>query len=452
MQDCLKELEEQQKRQLGVRLSDVLLRRGLLQRRQVKAILDAYAQTHQIRALNKNIPGYQFLRVLGGGTAGTVFLAQQLTIGREVAIKVLKEDLARNPSFIRNFQREAKSAARLNHPNVIQAIDVGEAEGAHYFVMEYVEGETVQAILHREHRIDEARAVHIGVQMAEALQHACKYGIIHRDIKPANIILNVLGRAKLCDLGLARPIDSGTSTTIEGGRIAGTPAYMSPEQAMGKRDLDIRTDIYSLGSTLYHALTGAIPFTARNLAEMLHMLVRGEFQPPRKIRPELTEPTEKMILQMMARERSSRPKSPDELRDALTSLLASLPPAPPLPVTTPSGERIVPPTGYRPPAQFKIPTLTVAAGSDAGRRFILSLSHTTVGRHSSADVRLTDQWVSRHHFRILLNGDKARLEALSERNRTFLNGRPVERADLSPGDEISIFATVMRFDQETSAS
>lgn len=442
---CIREAEEQATSSKKVPITEIFLRRRLLEKAQVRAVLDALRQTHRVQSLSKKIPNYQFLTELGRGTAGIVYLARQLHIGREVAIKVLNEDLAANPEFIEKFRKEAKSAARLNHPNIIQAIDVGQSEEVHFFVMEYVEGESVQRILKRESRIDEARAADIALQAAKGLQHAHKYGLIHRDIKPGNILVNTQGVAKLCDLGLARPAGSHSSTTTSS-RTAGTPAYMSPEQALGKRDLDIRTDLYSLGATLYHAVTGKIPFLANNLPDLLSLLIKGKFKPPREVCADLHAGMEQLIVHLMATDRDRRPESPEAVRQMLEGLLAQLPPAPPLALLTSTGQKMVPPLGQSKTSKFLVPALVVTSGADAGKRFVLSRSRMVVGRHSSTDIHLHDAWISRYHFRILQHGDSFHLESLQESNPTELNGRPVKKAAIQPGDVISIYKTTMRFE------
>ncbi|MBI2194415.1 MAG: protein kinase [Planctomycetes bacterium] len=444
---CIEEAEERLRKGQKVPITDIFLRRKLLEKGQVRAVLDALRQTHQVQALNRKISGYQFITELGHGTAGTVYLARQLSMGREVAIKVLNEDVSDDPDFIEKFHREAKSAARLNHPHVIQAIDVGEGQGVHYFVMEYVEGESLQRILKRDGRIDDARAADFALQVCKALQHAHRHGLIHRDIKPGNILINAQGTAKLCDLGLARPVGSQATSTATG-RTAGTPAYMSPEQALGKPNLDVRTDIYSLGATLYHAVTGKIPFVAHNLPELLTLLVRGEFKPPRDLCPEIAEATEHVILQMMATERSRRPASPEDIQALFEDLLAQLPPAPPLVLQTPSGKQILPPTGLSRSGEFRLPVLLAISGTDAGKRFVLTRNRMLAGRLSTADIRLHDVWISRHQFHILQDQAGIRIEALTDSNATEVNGLPVRVARLKPGDVISIFKTSLKLEFE----
>ena len=445
MGECLKEVEESHQGDKPLRLVEVLLRRGIIEKAQAKAVLNAHRKTRRVQALSHNVPGYQFIRDIGHGTAGTVYLATQLSIGRDVAIKVLDDEMASNPGFIRNFQREAKSAARLNHPNVIQAIDVGDAGGFHFFVMEYVDGESLQSVIKREGRLDQARVADIGLQMASALQHASKHGLIHRDVKPANILVNSHGVAKLCDLGLARPVMS-THTTSSG--AAGTPAYMSPEQAKGQKDLDIRTDLFSLGSTLYHLVTGEIPFKATNLPDMLDAIINQGFSRPREVRPEISAGVDEAISSLMDKDRDKRLEAPEKLGKLFEKTLGEIPSAPPLFLDGPGGRCAVPPTGQRDSSDFLIPVLTVTGGSQEGDRFPLSWSHAVVGRHSSADVRIRDGWISRQQFCIDRDGDKFKIEVISHSSPTELNGKRIRMAAVEPGDEITIYTTKIKFDLE----
>ena len=206
------------------------------------------------------IPGYQIIERLGKGSMGLVFKARQTSVDRIVAVKVLLDTLAQNKEFIKRFEREAKIAAKLQHNNIVNAIDAGEVEGHHYFVMEYVEGATIKDELDKSKVFDEKVALKIVIAVAEAMKHAHERGLIHRDIKPENVILTKDGNVKLADLGLARLTADEKWAMAEAGMAIGTPYYISPEQVRGQVDVDIRSDIYSLGATLYHMVTGRVPY------------------------------------------------------------------------------------------------------------------------------------------------------------------------------------------------
>ncbi|NQT89530.1 serine/threonine protein kinase, partial [bacterium] len=207
----------------------------------------------------KVIGGYEVLEQLGKGGMGTVFKARQVSMDRLVALKVLPPKLAEDEAYVARFVREARAAAKLTHPNIVQGYDVGEADGTHYFAMELVDGPSVKNLLDRSGTIEEKKALNIAGAVARALEEAQRHGIVHRDIKPDNIMINSRGIVKLADLGLARTTAKVDTVTLDGTAI-GTPQYMSPEQVRAEPDLDTRADIYALGATLYHMVTGEFPF------------------------------------------------------------------------------------------------------------------------------------------------------------------------------------------------
>src|SRR4051812_6824620 len=228
------------------------------------------------------IPGYQIIDKLGKGSMGIVYKGRQIAVDRIVAVKILLDALAQNKEFIKRFDREAKIAAKLSHNNIVNAIDAGEVNGYHYFVMEYVEGRTIKDDLDKNKVYDEKVALEIVMAVAEALKHANHRGLIHRDIKPENVILTKDGGVKLADLGLARLTDDEKWGLAEAGMAIGTPYYISPEQVRGQTDIDIRADIYSLGATFYHMVTGSVPYGGDNPGEVMrkHVDPRVQLVPP----------------------------------------------------------------------------------------------------------------------------------------------------------------------------
>jgi eukaryotic-like serine/threonine-protein kinase len=258
------------------------------------------------------LAGYELLERLGRGSMGAVFLARQVSLDRMVAIKVLSPRLSKNQDYVRRFLREAQAAARLNHTNIISAIDVGDTGKYKYFVMEYAEGPTVADLLQRGGAMDEKRAVTILLQVAGALAHANQSGFVHRDVKPANIILTPSGTAKLCDLGLAKEVEEEGGDTQEG-QTMGTPDYISPEQARGDIDIDIRTDIYSLGATLYHMVTGEVPFKGPNPAVVMTKHLTEAIPDPREANPAVSPQMSQLIRRMLAKQRAERPQTPEAL-------------------------------------------------------------------------------------------------------------------------------------------
>ena len=261
------------------------------------------------------IPGYQILDRLGQGSMGAVFKARQLSVDRYVAVKVLLNSLAQNKEYIKRFEREAKIAARLSHNNVVNAIDAGEVGGRFYFVMEYVEGLTIKDHLLKHKIFEEKEAIRIVLAVAEALKHAGHRGLVHRDIKPENVILTRDGGVKLADLGLARLTDDEKWGLSEAGMAIGTPYYISPEQVRGQTDIDIRADIYSLGATFYHMVTGRVPYGGETPSEVMrkHVNPRVQLVPPDHLNTRLSSGLGMVIETMLAKNREHRYATPDDL-------------------------------------------------------------------------------------------------------------------------------------------
>ncbi len=312
-------------RAMGVhpkRLGEILLERGYLTRKQSENIL---ATQRNLEAQRK-IPGYEILTELGRGGMGTVYRAVQRSMNREVALKVLSPRHARNKDYITRFLREARLVAKLSHENIIAGIDVGEADGLYYFAMEYVEGDTVVEIIRREGAILEKKAIDIVLQIARALEHADKNGLVHRDVKPQNIIVTHKGIAKLCDLGLAKADDSEAHITHAGISI-GTPHYISPEQAKGLADVDIRSDIYSLGASFYHMVVGEVPFVGSSPMVVMTKHLTEDVPFPADKNLDLSVSTGEVIYKMMEKRVEDRYQSPAELLVDLERIAQGLPPA-----------------------------------------------------------------------------------------------------------------------------
>ncbi len=269
------------------------------------------------------IPGYEIIERLGKGSMGLVFKARQTSVDRIVAVKVLLDTLAQNREFIKRFQREAKIAARLQHNNIVNAIDAGEVEGHHYFVMEFVEGGTIKDELDKKKVFDEKVALKIVMAVAEAMKHAHERGLIHRDIKPENVILTKDGQVKLADLGLARLTADEKWAMSEAGMAIGTPYYISPEQVRGQVDVDIRGDIYSLGATLYHMVTGQVPYPGETPQEVMrkHVDKNTNIVPPDHVNTRLSSGLGVVVETMMAKNRDNRYRTPDDLILDLKCLL-----------------------------------------------------------------------------------------------------------------------------------
>ena len=276
--------------------------------------------------LGQQIPGYLLLEKLGQGAMGTVFKARQLSMNRLVAVKVLAARLASSPEFLDRLRREAHLAAKLAHNNIVQAIDVGSAGKIHFFVMEYVEGRTIRQELEAGKVYGERDAVDLVVQTAQAILHAHRRGLIHRDIKPANIIVTPEGIAKLADLGMARETADAALAQREKGLSIGTPYYMAPEQIFGEEDVDVRADIYSLGATLYHMVTGRVPFPGQDVDEVFQGHIEHDLTPPDHVNTALSAGLGEVVEIMMARKREERYRTPDDVILDLECLLNGEPP------------------------------------------------------------------------------------------------------------------------------
>jgi serine/threonine-protein kinase len=255
---------------------------------------------------------------------GTVYKAKQLSLDREVAIKVLSPELAGDPAFVERFLREAKAVARLNHTNIISGIDVGEVGGVKYLVMEYADGNTVASLLRRGGAMDEERSLLVIQQMARALEHGYRAGLVHRDVKPENVIITRDGVAKLCDLGLAKLDDAAPGSPADHAHRLGTPTYISPEQARGDADVDIRSDLYSLGATLYHMLVGKPPFEAATPQAVMAKHLTEAPPQPRLYDPTISPATEAIVVRLLAKRREDRFQTPSELLGALDEAIRGL--------------------------------------------------------------------------------------------------------------------------------
>jgi hypothetical protein len=248
--------------------------------------------------------------VLGRGSTGVVYRAVQLAVERPVALKVLHPALSRG-RVVHRLQREARTTARLSHPNIVTAIDMGSVDGVWWYAMELVEGPSLAAILRRDERLSERAALRLFIPLAEALVHLEQCGVVHRDIKPANILVDSSGRARLVDLGLAFAEDDPAMTN-QGGTL-GTPHYVAPEQAKSAKDADARSDIWSLGASLYHAVTGRPPFPGSNVAEILSAVLYAPIPDPGELEPRLSRGLRLVLRKCLARAPERRYQRPEDL-------------------------------------------------------------------------------------------------------------------------------------------
>ncbi len=258
---------------------------------------------------------FQLTGFIGGGGMGRVFRAHDTELHRTVAVKVLPRDQVGDAGLVARFRNEAQSAARLNHENIIQVFHVGEEDGLPYIVFEFVEGLNIRALVAQKGTLPLAEALSYTYQVARALAHVAASGVVHRDVKPSNVLVTKDGRVKLIDMGLARVqrTADGVGELTASGVTLGTFDYISPEQARDPRTADVRSDIYSLGCTLYYMLTGRPPFPEGTVLQKL-LQHQGEKPPEvRDFRPELPEAVSHLLMRMMAKEPRRRFQTPAEL-------------------------------------------------------------------------------------------------------------------------------------------
>ncbi|MEV6051519.1 Stk1 family PASTA domain-containing Ser/Thr kinase [Streptomyces sp. NPDC052107] len=271
---------------------------------------------------------YELGQVLGRGGMAEVYLAHDTRLGRTVAVKTLRADLARDPSFQARFRREAQSAASLNHPAIVAVYDTGEdyIDGVSipYIVMEYVDGSTLRELLHSGRKLLPERAMEMTIGILQGLEYAHRNGIVHRDIKPANVMLTRNGQVKVMDFGIARAMGDAGMTMTQTAAVIGTAQYLSPEQAKGEQ-VDARSDLYSTGCLLYELLTVRPPFVGDSPVAVAYQHVREEPQPPSVFDPEITPEMDAIVLKALVKDPNYRYQSADEMRVDIEACLDGQP-------------------------------------------------------------------------------------------------------------------------------
>jgi len=285
---------------------------------------------HQVRATlermvreesrgQRQVAGFELFEKLSSGAMGTVYKARHLKLGKIVALKLLNPDMAKDKSYVARFLLEAQAAATLNHPNVVQAYDVGQTGNVHFIAMEYVEGKTLKELIKRRGQIEESAAVEIVLQLVDGLRHAWENRLVHRDVKPANIMITREGVTKLLDLGLVKRTDQASDLTGDG-RAVGTPYFMAPEQALDK-GADYRADIYGLGATLFNLVTGEKPYVAATPVAVMNMHLKAPIPDASEVHRKVSKGLAQVITKMLAKRPADRYQDPERLIHDLTTVL-----------------------------------------------------------------------------------------------------------------------------------
>jgi beta-lactam-binding protein with PASTA domain/predicted Ser/Thr protein kinase len=272
---------------------------------------------------------YELGELIGYGGMAEVHRGRDVRLGREVAIKVLRADLARDPSFLNRFRREAQAAAGLNHPSIVSVYDTGEDVGIDgaivpYIVMEYVEGRTLRDILKAEGRLPARRAMEIAADVCGALDFSHRNGIVHRDIKPANVMITQSGAVKVMDFGIARAVADNAATVTQTANVIGTAQYLSPEQARGEA-VDARSDVYSTGCLLYELVTGSPPFQGDSPVAVAYQHVRENAMAPSSRNAEVPAAVDSIVMKALAKNQLNRYQTAGEMRTDLQRALANQP-------------------------------------------------------------------------------------------------------------------------------
>lgn len=266
----------------------------------------------------RSFGGYQLVRRLGSGAMADVYLAEQHSLGRQVAVKVLRGETLRHPGAVERFSQEARAAAALVHGNIVQIHEVACVDQIHFLAEEYVAGPSLKAWLLARGPLDAVQALSVLSQVGSALVKSAQAGIVHRDIKPENLLVTPAGEVKVADFGLARVLEDDLELTQQGMAL-GTPLYMSPEQAAGK-PVDVRSDLYSLGATVYHLLAGRPPFLGPTTVAVALAHQREQLMPLAAFRPELPAGLGRIVEQLLAKHPEERCESPTELLQAVEAV------------------------------------------------------------------------------------------------------------------------------------
>jgi len=385
---------------------------------------------------------YKIIEEVGRGGFADVYKAIDTTLDRTVALKFLEPQLLREPTFAERFQREAKLAANLKHPNIVFVHEFGWEAGTIYIAMEFLEGWTLKEVILEEGALPLRRIVNMVGQMASALDYAHRRGLVHRDIKPSNIMVGASDHVTVMDFGIAKAATLTALTTT--GKIFGTPEYMSPEQAEGLEEPDARSDIYSLGVVVYEMITGKVPFSGTTPLSI--MRGHADKPPPRpaEINPDVSPAVEAVLLKALAKKREERYQSAGEMAVALQqaasrAVVEELKAPAPLQPVTPSDETF--PTVRK--AELVVVTTPLWLVGPEGQSYELKPGSLTLGRAKGCDIQVNDPQVSRQHAKLEFDGQKCTIYDEGSANGTFVNGQRVgaEGLPFKVGDRLRVGTT-----------
>jgi serine/threonine-protein kinase len=377
------------------------------------------AVTPPLSLVGKTFGDFELVAEIGRGGMGVVFKARQISLERIVALKMLPSQHLLTPARLSRFLAEARIIAGLDHPNIVHIHQVGQCEFGHFFAMEYIDGQTLEAVAKEQQPFPLSKAVNLMTIVGEAIQFAHSRGVVHRDLSPANIMIDRFRRPVVMDFGIAK--DLGKSCQTQQGTIMGTPAFMAPEQAGDKfGPVGPHTDIYALGAILYLLLTGKPPYKGTTpLSTVLKVVEPTPPVPPRELRADLPAELERIVLKCLAKQPADRFASTTELVKALRRWRR-----PAIAKTVPAAK----------PRLLQV-FLTVR---DSGREVRLRKPFTLIGRARECALVLRASDVSKQHCLILIDADTVTVEDLGSANGTFVNGKRIEKARLHNGDELRI--------------
>jgi serine/threonine protein kinase len=386
------------------------------------------ANPNAVEAAQSSLIGQTFhdlelLEEIGRGGMGVVFKGRQKSLDRLVAVKLLLAEHFADPLKLARFTAEARAAASLDHPNIVQIYQVGECPFGHYFAMEYVDGRTLENLI-QQGNLSLVLTLHVLKTVAKAVHYAHTKGIIHRDLKPANIMIERTQRPVVMDFGIVKFVGK-SSTLTQQGVVVGTPAYMAPEQAGEAPDqVGPPSDVYSLGGILYSMLTGRVPFDEGTPLRTILKVIGPDLPPPvRQLRPKVPAEIERICMKCLRKRPADRYATAQELTRDLRRFAATL---------KRDGLR-----GKRPGGRSTLPLARLVSVA-TGKQIRVLHDRTVLGRSSKCDVIVRAADVSKQHCQILVEPDRVVVEDLGSANGTYVNDRPIQQARLRHGDRLRV--------------